>query len=160
MKPIKPRSWKFVKFNWTRLIVAPSKERRAFVPRGKQLGSSSEQETKQENASVGPSYDRRLSRVKTSIRERSGRNPLTSGRGNSLYRCGETDHGEKRSSRAAGIRGSLKATSGGVAKNERSYRNESLIETKNNSSVCLEIFCVFLFFFSSLNKSPRYYVRD
>lgn len=55
-------------------------------------------------------YGRRLSRVKTSIR--NGRNPLTSGRGNSLYRCGE-----RRSSRAAGIRGSLKKRL-----RERSYR--------------------------------------
>lgn len=38
-------------------------------------------------------------------RGRDGRNSLTSDRGNSLW-C--TDHGEKRSSRAAGIRGSLK----------------------------------------------------
>lgn len=101
MKPIKPRPWKFVKFNWTRLIVAPSKERRYRVKRtgwkARIRPRGGFQLEKEEN--VG--YGRRLSRVKTSIR--NGRNPLTSGRGNSLYRCGE-----RRSSRAAGIRGSLK----------------------------------------------------
>ena len=134
MKPIRPRPWpwKFVKFNWTQLIVTPSiAEKKGCRAKRTERGKRREP-VRQENwmdatkstgicnatEKHGNLLDRtkkrakrvklraRLSRVETSI-GRNSRNPLTSGQGNSVYRCGARN-GAKRSSR--GIRGSLKAT--------------------------------------------------